>query len=73
TLQPGAGLVSDAHEPGTQEHVSVLAGRLTLQAGEAQAMLTEGETARYAADTPHALRNAGKLPVRALLVVMHSD
>ncbi len=73
TLQPGAALVSDAHEPGTHEHVSVLTGRLELQAGEARALLAEGETARYAADGPHALRNPGSAPARAMLVVLHSE
>lgn len=73
TLQPGAALVSEAHEPGTQEHLSVLSGRIALQAGDAQALLAEGETARYAADGPHALRNAGSQPARAMLVVLHSE
>ena len=73
TLQPGAALVSDAHEPGTQEHLSVLSGRIELQAGDAQAQLAEGETARYAADGPHALRNPGTGPARAMLVVLHTE
>lgn len=73
TLQPGAALVSDAHEPGTQEHLSVLSGRIELQAGDAQATVNEGETARYAADGPHALRNPGSTAARAMLVVLHSE
>ncbi|MBF3911827.1 DNA-binding protein, partial [Burkholderia pseudomallei] len=30
-----------------------------------------GDTARYAADGPHAIRNAGKSEAKALLIVIH--
>ena len=36
------------------------------------ARLRHGETARYAVDQPHAIRNPGKSPALALLVVLHS-
>lgn len=73
TLQPGAALDSQAHEPGTQEHLSVTGGQLLLQAGDAEVRLAAGETARYAADRPHAIRNTGKARATGLLVVVHGD
>ena len=33
--------------------------------------LRTGDTARYAVDRPHAIRNAGRGEARALLVVVH--
>jgi transcriptional regulator with XRE-family HTH domain len=62
TLQSGGALVSNAHEPGTREHLTVLQGSIEIEAAD---------TARYVADEPHAIRNAGKGEAKALLVVIH--
>lgn len=72
SMPAGAELVSDAHEPGTQEHLSVLTGQISLHAGDAKALLTGGQTARYPADRAHALRNPGRQAATALLVVIHA-
>ena len=70
-LQPGGALVSDAHEPGSREHLTVLTGSVEVASGEDRQRLKHGETARYAVDRPHAIRNLGKTVATALLVVMH--
>lgn len=72
TLAPGAQLVSQPHEPGTREHLSVLDGQLLLRCGDETQVLATGETARYAADRPHAIVNKQKQAARALLVVVHA-
>ncbi len=71
TLQPGGALVSNAHEPGTREHLTVLHGSIEIEAVGATKRLKAADTARYAADEPHAIRNAGKGEAKALLVVIH--
>lgn len=71
SVQPGGALESSAHEPGSREHLSVLTGRLEVSAGEISRELKTGETARYAVDGPHAIRNTGTEPATALLVVLH--
>jgi transcriptional regulator with XRE-family HTH domain len=71
SLQPGAALESQAHEPGSREHLSVLSGHLALVAGDASAQLNAGETARYAADQDHSIRNTSRSMATALLVVLH--
>ncbi|HSW03227.1 helix-turn-helix domain-containing protein [Aquabacterium sp.] len=71
TLQPGAALESAAHEPGSREHLTVLSGAMDVEAGDARARLKTGETARYAVDRPHAIRNPGRAVAQALLVVLH--
>lgn len=71
SVQPGGALVSQAHEHGTQEHLSATAGLLEVQAGEQLQRVRNGETARYAADRPHAIRNPGKTLASAWLVVVH--
>ena len=70
-VQSGGVLASQAHEDGSREHLSVLSGRLEVEAGAQRQHLQLGETARYAADQPHAIRNTGKELAVALLVVLH--
>jgi transcriptional regulator with XRE-family HTH domain len=70
-MQPGAVLDSQPHRPGAREHLSVLSGRLQVNAGAHSAPLAAGETARYAVDQPHAISNPGPDPATALLVVLH--
>jgi XRE family transcriptional regulator, regulator of sulfur utilization len=71
TLQAGGALVSNPHEPGTREHLTVLQGTIEIEADGATRRLKSADTARYVADVPHAIRNAGKGEAKALLVVIH--
>jgi transcriptional regulator with XRE-family HTH domain len=61
TLQPG----------GTREHLTVLHGSIEIEAAGTTKRLKAADTARYVADEPHAIRNAGKSEAKALLVVIH--
>lgn len=71
TVQPGGALESAPHEPGSREHLSVLSGQLLVEAGGSRQPLLHGETARYAVDGAHAIRNESPEPASALLVVIH--
>ena len=71
SLQPGGALESQAHESGTREHLTVLSGAIEVDAGGEKQRLKNGETARYAVDRPHAIRNTGKTAASAWLVVVH--
>jgi transcriptional regulator with XRE-family HTH domain len=70
-LAPGGELVSQPHDPGTTEHLTLLNGAMELEVGTAKKKVKAGATARYPADVPHALRNSGKTEAKALLVVIH--
>lgn len=70
-VQAGGVLASEAHEPGSREHLSVLDGTLEVQSGDQTLRLKSGDTARYAADLAHAIRNPLKTTARAMLVVLH--
>jgi transcriptional regulator with XRE-family HTH domain len=70
-VEPGGALESAAHEPGSREHLSVLSGQLEVTAGDHAELLNAGETARYAVDGAHAIRNRGKQVAVGLLVVLH--
>lgn len=67
----GAALVSEPHSAGCREHLTVIEGQLSVTSGEEQSTLAAGDTARYPADRPHAIR-AGNTPARAILIVQDS-
>jgi transcriptional regulator with XRE-family HTH domain len=71
TVQVGGLLESQAHEMGANEHLTVLTGTLEVSAGEHTQRIKSGDTARYAVDRPHSIRNCGKTPASAWLVVVH--
>ena len=70
-VEPGGALESAAHEPGSREHLSVLSGQLEVSAAGNAQLLNAGETARYAVDGPHAIRNRSQHVAVGLLVVLH--
>jgi len=72
TLEPGGSLSSQPHEPGTQEHLTVFNGSMTITVEGHQSIANSGETARYFADKPHSITNPGMKLATALLVVVHS-
>ena len=71
SVQPGGLLDSQPHEIGTQEHLSTITGVLDVQAGDQSQRIKTGETARYAADQPHCIRNTTKTAATGWLVVVH--
>lgn len=71
TIGAGGALESSAHEDGTREHLTVQNGAIEVHSGNEIQRLKAGETARYCADRPHAIRNAGKTTATAWLVVVH--
>lgn len=70
-IQAGGALESEAHEPGTVEHLTLASGAAEVRAGGDLQRVKVGETVRYAVDRPHAIRNAGKSLATAWLVVVH--
>lgn len=71
TLAPGGELASQAHDPGTSEHLTVTHGSVEVEVGTSKRKLKLGGTARYPADQNHVIRNTGKAEAKALLVVVH--
>ncbi len=68
-LKKGGILDSEPHAAGTREHITVLEGSVTISTGKEEDILTAGDTARYAADSHHFIKNHTGIPARALLVV----
>ena len=66
--EPGGVLESDPHPAGSIENLTVLAGSVSVTAGDEQFQVNAGETARYAGDRPHRIVNNGEVPATALMV-----
>ncbi|SDG79527.1 MULTISPECIES: helix-turn-helix domain-containing protein [unclassified Duganella] len=71
TLSPGGELASQGHDPGAQEHLTLLHGSVELEVGTSKKKVKLGATARYPADQQHIIRNVGKTEAKALLIVIH--
>jgi transcriptional regulator with XRE-family HTH domain len=71
TLAPGGELVSQPHDPGAMEHLTLLHGGMEIEVDGSKRKLKLGGTARYHADRSHAIRNLGKTEAKALMVVIH--
>jgi transcriptional regulator with XRE-family HTH domain len=70
-FQDGGALESEAHSAGCREHLTVIEGAICVRSGGEEQRLGPGDTARYAADRPHAiLAIDGK--ARGILIVQDS-
>ena len=73
TSEPGGSLVSAPHGAGTTEHLHCTDGKIVVRSAGAEMVVRAGETARYAADVPHALVSADGKGAKAFLVVASGD
>lgn len=70
-FEPSGTLVSEPHAPGTVEHLTVVDGKVEVESGRGsvRVVLGQGQTARYRADQPHAIRNSFDSPALVIVVV----
>ena len=70
-FEPRGALVSEPHEPGAVEHLTVLEGQLEVEIGRHRdrALMGRGQTARYRADQAHAIRNPFDQRAVAIVIV----
>ena len=70
-MDPGGALVSQPHSIGAFEHFTAFTDGFEISSGGSKTVIRTGETARYRADVPHAIRNGGTDIGKGLLVVLH--
>ena len=66
-------LDSKAHVAGTFEHLTCLAGSLSVSVGGKTVYAQTGDTLRYRADAPHRIDNVADTETQALLLVAQPD
>lgn len=64
-------LVSEPHSAGCEEHLTVQEGTISVSVDDNIVHLNQGDTIRYAADRPHAIRVETET-AKALLIVYNS-
>jgi transcriptional regulator with XRE-family HTH domain len=64
----GGELRSQPHFTGTREIVYVDVGRVRVESGGDEVLLTAGDSVTFAADVPHAIVNVGRSRARAYLI-----
>jgi quercetin dioxygenase-like cupin family protein len=69
TLEPGAVLASEAHEPGSHELVTVISGVIEVEAGRNSVKLDSGDVLNYQCDISHRISNPGDQPATLHMVV----
>jgi transcriptional regulator with XRE-family HTH domain len=69
SFDAGGQLVSEAHSPGTHEHLHCTEGEILVCNTASQMVVKAGETARYSAEVAHSLTSIGEKPAKAFLVV----
>jgi transcriptional regulator with XRE-family HTH domain len=69
-LPPGERFVSQAHQPGVTETLTVIRGRLRLMLEDTAHLLRAGTTAAFAADVPHAYEGAGRGVCELMMTVI---
>ena len=62
TLPAGYQRLSEPHQVGVTEHVTVIRGVMELLVNGQWQTLSEGAAVRFAADRPHGYRNNGEQP-----------
>ena len=70
-LPPSGALQSEPHIAGTREFLTVQKGQVRVIAGNSEAVLSAGDSARYLADLPHSIENAGRGEAIAFLVAIY--
>lgn len=58
-VEVGGILLSEAHQKGTEEYLSVFQGELLISIGEAEFRLEKGNAIAFKADVPHSYYNYG--------------
>jgi transcriptional regulator with XRE-family HTH domain len=71
-LKPGGALISNPHEDGAIEQLTVLKGEVQIRCGDDKTKAKAGKTVRYAGDLPHAISNNTKSDADVLLFVSFS-
>lgn len=69
TFRSGGKLKSKPHPPKTEEFLTIVAGRVLVQAGTREAELGEEDFIRYHADIGHSITNIGSEPAVVNMMV----
>lgn len=69
-VEPGCTHISERHNEGLEEHITVISGELELSIGEEHFVLSTGDSIRFLANKVHSYKNNGT-KLTSFQLVMH--
>lgn len=72
-IKPQGILRSDPHLPGSEEFITVFAGKTDITLGETEYILVAGDSIRFKADVPHSYRNTGAEETELNMLIYYSN
>lgn len=71
-IRAGGQLEAQPHLPGSEEYVTVFAGRAEIGVGEERYTLDAGDSLRFPADQPHSYRNPGEEETQLSMLIWYA-
>ncbi|MGF7033806.1 transcriptional regulator with XRE-family HTH domain [Paenibacillus mucilaginosus] len=71
-IDKGGYLSANAHQPGTEEFITVFDGELTVRIDNAEYTVKAGDAIRFKADKPHDYHNSGSVMTRMSMVIHYA-
>lgn len=70
-IDTGGHLEAEAHPQGTQEFITVFAGEVAINVNNNSFVVTQGNSIRFKADSPHGYRNTGSEACTLSMVIYY--
>lgn len=71
-IEPSGFLAAEPHLNGSEEYITVFSGQVEITVNGECIRLSEGDSARFRANTPHAYRNTGDAPAQLSMLIHYS-
>lgn len=72
-IEEGGCLESEPHQQGSEEFITVLDGKVSVEIGSNKAVLGEGDSIHYRADLQHTIRNVADSASKIYMVVNYQS
>jgi XRE family transcriptional regulator, regulator of sulfur utilization len=73
TFDPASALISEPHFPNSEEFLTVILGKVKVQAGDRETVLGRGDFISYHCDVSHSITNIGRGKAVVHMVVRYND
>jgi XRE family transcriptional regulator, regulator of sulfur utilization len=70
-IAPGWKQISDKHNEGVEEYITIMTGEIEVIIGDRPYRITEGSALRFTADQKHSYRNTGDEPAKCQVVMYY--
>lgn len=72
-LEPGAYFESEGHRFGVEEYLFICGGTLTLNVGNKEYLLSQGDAIRFSGENIHSYHNQGETTVSAFTILYYAS